>query len=47
MFEISKICDIEFQRYRDYKFRVCGKDSIPLGVSNSFVSLPGNYLGTV
>ena len=29
LFEISKICDIGFQRYRDYKFRVCGKDSIP------------------
>ena len=23
------IYDIGFQRYRDYKFRVCGKDSIP------------------
>ena len=22
--------DIGFQRYRDYKFRVCDKDSIPL-----------------
>ena len=22
--------DIGFQRYMDYKFRVCGKDSIPL-----------------
>ena len=29
-FEISKIYDIGFNRYRDYKIRVCGKDSIPL-----------------
>ena len=27
-FEISKIYNIGFQRYRDYKFRVCGKGSI-------------------
>ena len=29
-FEISKMYDIGFQRHRDYKFRVCGKESIPL-----------------
>ena len=28
--EISKIYDIGFLRYKDYKIRVCGKDSIPL-----------------
>ena len=29
-FEISKVCNIWFQRYSDQKIRVCGKDSIPL-----------------
>ena len=29
-FEISKFYDIGFQRYRGYKIRVCGKDSISL-----------------
>ena len=30
MFEISKMYDIGIKKYRDYKFRVCCKDSIPL-----------------
>ena len=29
-FEISKLYDIGLQRYRDWKFRVCDKDTIPL-----------------
>ena len=27
---MSKVYDIGFKRYKDYKIRVCGKDSNPL-----------------
>ena len=27
---MSKVYNVGIQRYRDYKIRVCGKDSIPL-----------------
>ena len=29
-FEVCKVFNIWFQRYSDYKIRVCGKNSIPL-----------------
>ena len=28
--KILKVLDIGLQKYRDYKFRICGKDSTPL-----------------
>ena len=49
-FEISKICDIGFQRYRDFKFIVCGKDSIPLelkGLCKRNIKLPSIYRMTM
>ena len=36
------IYDIGFQRYRDNKFRVCGKDSIPLDIVHHLVDTNNN-----
>jgi len=33
---MSKVSDIETQRYKDKKIRVCDKNSIPLKVENNF-----------
>ena len=30
--EISKVYEIGLQRYRNYKIKTCGKDSIPLEI---------------
>ena len=31
--EISKVYEIGLQRYRNYKIKTCGKDSIPLEIN--------------
>ena len=41
-FEILKVCTIRWQRYKEYKIWVCGKDSIPFRIFTRKFSFAGN-----
>ena len=43
-FKISKLCNIGLPRYRNYKIRICGKDSVPLDSIASYFTFYFSFI---